>query len=143
MKLFPEILLAGFVSGVVTAVDQTGTPENVTGIIGSVAMLGEKFGVLFIILVYFLGRDYLRSRADAKERADMWELYNEKDRYIREELTETLAAAVKEIHKNKAVNSVLIETLKDHPETRDGIRQFLDDLHSEQDDSGQHKVRKH
>lgn len=149
MKLFPEIILAGAVSGLAAVVDTgvaTPSPAQYGNVVDSIIALGEKFGVMFIILMYFLGRDWLRTKADDKHRALMYTRLDEKDKYIREELANKLAKAEKEIQKSRGIHVVLIETFKEHPYTKESIREHLDDENKrrdEDDDSTDRIIRKH
>ena len=140
MKLVPEILIAGVISGAVAVVDNGVTaPEQVKTTVDMVSSLVEKFGVMFILLAYFVVRDYFRMKSDGIERKELLRSLEAKDTYIKNELKESLERCVREVTKAKSVSAIVIEALKEIPATSDKVRKYLN---RDQDDDSTDRIER-
>lgn len=105
MKLITDIGAGLAVIAGASAVDNTEPVAYYAGVL-------EKFGVMAVMLLYFLVRDYLRSKNDALEKASMANKLNELENFIREKLSEKLDDAVDVMRSTKRSNKALLEALE-------------------------------
>lgn len=79
MKLGYDLLGAVVASGTVTAVDYS----NIAGLV-------EKFGVILGLLIYFIVRDYFKTREDKKEKADLVKKVDDLTKQMLDKLTRVI-----------------------------------------------------
>ncbi len=106
MKLITD-LLSGLVvvSGVAVADVSIGPAADMPALI-------ERFGVITAMLVYFLIRDYYRSKADAAEKVTRDQKHEDLQEYIRTVLSKHLKDTVVEIKAGRNTHSRLLDALE-------------------------------
>lgn len=93
------------ITGVVVADAQTDAVTQYAGLI-------EKFGVMAVLLLYFLVRDYFRNKADEVEKVALKNKQDALEEFIREKLTDKLDDAVTTMRESKRVNKQLLTALE-------------------------------
>ena len=86
--------------------------EAVTDPVTQYAGLIEKFGVMACLLLYFLVRDYLRTKADNIEKVSMAAKYDNLDSFIREKLMAQLNESTTAIRAIDGTHKKLLRALE-------------------------------
>ena len=82
----------------------------------------ERFGVMAVLLVYFVVRDYIRYRADQKEKAEYKAYIENLQDQINGDHKALIGKQGKELNRTKQTHDVLIDTLKDYEPTEAAIK---------------------
>lgn len=129
MNLPAQLLSAVCVAGVAAVVGEPSTPPIDTSAAATLLGLIERFGVMAVLLVYFVVRDFIRYRADQREkqesRDDIKRLYGEiKD--LNNEISgdHKIAMAKQHSHIERArrTHDMLIVALEDFEPTAQGTK---------------------
>jgi hypothetical protein len=106
MKLITDIV------GGLLVVSGVAVADSGIGPADSIASLVERFGVITAMLVYFLIRDYYRSKADALEKVARDQKHEELQEYIRTVLSKNLEDTVVEIKAGRKTHARLLDALE-------------------------------
>lgn len=94
----------------------------------------EKFGVMAVLLVYFVVRDFLRYRADQQEKKE----YRESIKKLNDEKQADRDGIIKDqseiITKARTTHRVLVDTLKDYKPTAEAFHAL-----ETANDTGEHR----
>ena len=108
MKLPYEIASALVVAAGISAADAA-TPIDTIDRVGG---LVEKFGIMAALLVYFLIRDYLRDKADQRDKLHRQAKQEALETYVRETLSNQLALSSTILRQTAKTNDKLLEALE-------------------------------
>lgn len=108
MGLPIDLAVAMVVAAGVSAADAATPMDNIDRIGGLV----EKFGIMAALLIYFLIRDYLRDKADQKDKEHRMAKQEALESYVRETLSNQLALNSNVMKTNTRTHDKLLEALE-------------------------------
>ena len=117
MNLATDLTSGILMLAVVAVADSQVDPLNTT------AALLEKFGIMAVVLAYFIVRDYFRSKDDKEEKLALIAKIDESQRYVRETLTQQLSHCTNVIRDNLKTHDRFLKAI----ETTDPLKQAAHD----------------
>jgi hypothetical protein len=122
MNLPAHIASALAVAGVAAVVGEPNTPPVDTSAAATLLGLIERFGVMAVLLVYFVVRDYLRYRADQTEKREYKASIAGLQSLINGDHKALIAKQGKELNRARQTHDVLIETLENYEPTEIAVK---------------------
>lgn len=106
MNLVTDLTSGVIMLGVVTIADANIDPVNTT------AAMIEKFGIMTVVLAYFVVRDYFRSKQEREEKLVLIAKIEESQRWVRDTLSGQLANCTHVIHDNLKTHNKFLEAME-------------------------------
>lgn len=106
MNLATDLTSGIIMLAVVAVADSQVDPVNTT------AALIEKFGIMTVVLAYFIIRDYFRSKDDKEEKLALISKIEESQRYVRDTLTAQLTQCTNVMRDNLKTHDRFLKAIE-------------------------------